>query len=172
MSTDADSVAALGDALQGRAIDILINNAGVGDRQNFGELDFDRFEYVLAANTLGPMRVLQTLRANLAAGERKVAANITSQLGSITNAESGGMLIYRTSKAALNMALRAAAPDLDADGITVITLHPGWVSTDMGGQNAPVTPKESAAGLKRVINATRKSSELRFLDWQGNRLPW
>ena len=170
--TDASSVAALASALKGRAIDILINNAGVGDRQNFGDLDYERFEYVLAANTLGPLRVLEALRENLKAGDRKVAANISSQLGSITNAESGGMLIYRTSKAALNMALRSAAPDLDADGITVVTLHPGWVSTDMGGSNAPVTPEESAAGLKRVIDGTRKSSELRFLDWQGNALPW
>ena len=170
--TDAASVAALASELEGRAIDILINNAGVGDRQNFGDLDYDRFEYVLTANTLGPLRVLESLRKNLKAGGRKLVANLSSQLGSIANAESGGMLIYRTSKAALNMALRAAAPDLDADGITVITLHPGWVSTDMGGSNAPVTPEESAAGLKRVIDGTRKSSELRFIDWQGNTLPW
>lgn len=170
--TDAASVAALGDALQDRPIDILINNAGVGDQQNFGALDYDRFEHVLAANTLGPLRVLETLRGNLIAGKRKLVANLSSQLGSIENAASGGMVIYRTSKAALNMALRAAAPVLASDGITLLALHPGWVSTDMGGANAPVTPEESAAGLKKVIDGADTSRELRFLDWEGKTHPW
>ena len=170
--TDGASVAALAAKLDDRPIDLLINNAGVGDRQDFGSLDYDTFEHVLAVNTLGPLRVMEALRGNVAVGTGKMIANISSQLGSIENAAGGGELIYRTSKAALNMALRAAAPRLAEDGITLLTLHPGWVSTDMGGPSAPVTPDDSAAGLKRVIAEAGASKELRFLDWRGETLPW
>ena len=109
---------------------------------------------------------------NVAASGTKKIANLSSIMGSIENTTASYGLAYRTSKAGLNMALRAAAPELAGRGITLLALHPGWVQTDMGGSSAPVKPEESAAGLFKVITGTENAAELRFFDFEGNALPW
>ena len=170
--SETASIDALAERLGDRPIDLLINNAGVGDRAGVDTVDFETFEHLLAVNTLAPIQILRALRGNLAAGTSPVAANLSSQLGSIENCVGDMGIAYRTSKAALNMALRSAAASFARDGITLLALHPGWVATDMGGAQAPVTPEQSAAGLKTVIGDARPSDTLRFLDWQGETLPW
>lgn len=169
---DPASIAALAAALKGKPLDFLINNAGLGDRAAIDTLDYDRFEQLLSVNTVAPIRMLDALTANLAAGKEKIAAALSSQLGSIENANAAFGLAYRVSKAGLNMGLRTAAHTLADKGITLLALHPGWVKTDMGGDNAPVEPADSAAGLYKVITGAGSSKELRFLDFQGKTLPW
>ncbi len=169
---DPASIAALAAALKGKPIDILINNAGLGDRADMPGLDYDRFEELLRVNTIAPIRVLDALTPNLAAGKEKIAAALSSQLGSIQNTDMSFGLAYRVSKAGLNMGLRTAAHTLGAKGITLLALHPGWVKTDMGGEAAPVEPADSAAGLYKVITGAGPSRELRFFDWRGETLPW
>ncbi|MEM9055374.1 MAG: SDR family NAD(P)-dependent oxidoreductase, partial [Pseudomonadota bacterium] len=166
------SVQALVNALDGQPIDLLINNAGVGDRAGLDNVDFETFAHVVNVNTLGPVRVLQALSDNVAAGSGKKIANISSQLGSIANTTGDMGLAYRVSKAGLNMALKSATSNLAEKGISLLTLHPGWVATDMGGEQAPVRPEESAAGLIKVIDSNGTAGELHFLDWQGSVLPW
>ena len=61
-------------------------------------------------------------------------------------------MMYRTSKAALNMAMRARAFQLRDRGITVAVINPGWVRTDMGGSGAAISPEESVAAMRRVID--------------------
>ncbi|MEN8198284.1 MAG: SDR family NAD(P)-dependent oxidoreductase, partial [Pseudomonadota bacterium] len=118
---DAASVELLGRTLDGRAIDILINNAGVkgGDRQQFGGIDYHAWQHCLTVNLMGPMRLCETLAANVAAGRERKILNISSRMGSIGEA-AGGAYIYRTSKAALNMASRLLARDLAEKGIRFI----------------------------------------------------
>ncbi len=169
---DPASIAALAAALKGRPLDFLINNAGLGDRAAIDKLDYDRFEELLSVNTVAPIRMLDALTPNLAAGKDKIAAALSSQLGSIENTDMGFGLAYRVSKAGLNMGLRAAAHTLADKGITLLALHPGWVRTDMGGDSAPVEPADSAAGLYKVITGSGPSKELRFFDFQGKTLPW
>lgn len=169
---DAASVSALAGDLKGRPVDFLINNAGLGDRADMPRLDYDRFEELLRVNTIAPIRVLDALTPNLAAGKGRIAAALSSQLGSIENTDMSFGLAYRVSKAGLNMGLRTAAHTLSAQGITLLALHPGWVKTDMGGDAALVEPAESAAGLFKVITGAGPSAELRFLDYQGKTLPW
>jgi NAD(P)-dependent dehydrogenase (short-subunit alcohol dehydrogenase family) len=170
--SDASSIKALAEALKGKPIDFLINNAGLGDRADISRLDYDRFEEILRVNTIAPIRVLDALTPNLAAGKEKIAAALSSQLGSIENTDMGFGLAYRVSKAGLNMGLRTAAHTLSAQGITLLALHPGWVKTDMGGEGAPVEPADSAAGLYKVITGAGPSKELRFYDFEGKTLPW
>lgn len=170
--SDAASISALAAALNGKPIDYLINNAGLGDRADMPRLDYDRFEELLRVNTVAPIRMLDALTPNLAAGNGKVAAALSSQLGSIENTDMSFGLAYRVSKAGLNMGLRTAAHTLADKGITLLALHPGWVKTDMGGDKAPVEPAESAAGLYKVITGSGASGELRFFDFQGRTLPW
>ncbi|MBK8196906.1 MAG: SDR family oxidoreductase [Acidobacteria bacterium] len=169
---DPASIAALAAALKGKPVDYLINNAGLGDRADMPRLDYDRFEELLRVNTVAPIRVLDALTPNLEAGKAKVAVALSSQLGSIQNADAAFGLAYRVSKAGLNMGLRTAAHSLAAKGITLLALHPGWVKTDMGGEQAPVEPADSAAGLYKVITGSGASKELRFMDYQGKTLPW
>jgi NAD(P)-dependent dehydrogenase (short-subunit alcohol dehydrogenase family) len=170
--TDADSVAALKEAVGDQPIDYLINNAGIGSFAAFKDIDYDAFANMLAVNTIAPIRMIDTFLDNIAASDVKMAASLSSMMGSIENTQASFGLIYRTSKAGLNMALRAAAPELAEKGVTLLALHPGWVNTDMGGKQAPVNPAQSAAGLYTVITAAGPSSELRFLDFEGKTHPW
>ena len=171
--SDTESVINFDAELNGIPIDIVINNAGVaGGRQPVGQTDFESFARTLAVNTIAPVRLMEVLADNVAASELKLMTVISSQLGSIQNTDASWGLIYRTSKAAVNMAFRTAAIALAEQGITCLTLHPGHVETDMGGKGAPVKPADSAKGLADVILGAGPSKELRFLDWQGRTLPW
>lgn len=170
--TNAEAVAGFVKALNGRPLDYLINNSGVGERAPIGALNYDRFARVLEVNTIAPMRLLEALTPNLEAGEKKTGVAISSLMGSIDDAGNGYALIYRTSKAALNMAMRTAAFTLAEKGISLLVLHPGWVKTDMGGEQAPVSPEDSAEGLFKVITGAGVAKELRFLDFTGKRLEW
>jgi NAD(P)-dependent dehydrogenase (short-subunit alcohol dehydrogenase family) len=170
--TDAGSVAALKSAIGDQPIDYLINNAGIGSFAAFKDLDYDAFANMLAVNTIAPIRMIDTFLSNIADSDVKMAASLSSMMGSIENTQASFGLIYRTSKAGLNMALRAAAPELAEKGVTLLALHPGWVNTDMGGKQAPVNPAQSAAGLYTVITTAGASSELRFLDFEGKTHPW
>ena len=138
--TDPDSVAALHRELKGEAIDLLINNAGIyGPRGlEFGSLDYDSWEEVLRTNVLGPMRVAEAIADQLVASGKKKMVFISSKVGSIADNSSGGSYIYRSSKTALNMAVKSLSLDLSGKGVICLMLHPGWVQTDMGGASAPL----------------------------------
>ena len=172
--TDPDSVAALARGLEGRAIDLLINNAGIygPDNPELGGLDYAAWERVLAVNTLGPLRVTEALLPNLRAGKGRTVASLTSLMGSIGENTGGGALFYRSSKAALNAAMKSVAIALRPEGFTVVVLHPGWVRTDMGGPSAPLDTETSAAGLARVIGGLGPGDTGRFLNYDGRELPW
>jgi NAD(P)-dependent dehydrogenase (short-subunit alcohol dehydrogenase family) len=154
-------------------IDVLINNAGVygGDKQSHGNVDFSAWLDVLNVNALGPMRVFEALIANLKAGREKKAIAITSLMGS-TGGNNGGFFAYRSSKAALNNAMRSLSLALKGDGVIVAPIHPGWVQTDMGGPNAPLKPPESVRGMRKVIAGLTPGDSGRFWDYAGKELPW
>ena len=152
-------------------IDLLLNNAGVlhsGER--FGNVSAANLDDSLRTNAVGPYLLVQSLAPLLADGAR--IANLSSQLGSIGGAARFGTLSYAMSKAAQNMATVQLAHALAPRGIVVVALHPGWVQTEMGGAGAQVTPEDSARGLLEVIAGLGDGDSGRFLDWQGNTLPW
>lgn len=171
--TDADSVAALAQRLDGVAIDLLINNAGVGSQQGdtLAEQDFERMAFIFAVNSIGPMRVTQALMPNLATGEGKTIVHISSVMGSIAN-NWGGAYGYRASKTALNQLNKSLSIELKDKGYTAVVLHPGWVRTRMGGETAPVQPSDSVAGMIAVIGELQPADTGRFLDYQGKEIPW
>ena len=171
--TDGSSVLALAEALEGRAIDLLINNAGImgHSAKSFAETDFDEVITTFDVNSLGPMRVTQALLPNLLAGNGKTVVQISSTMGSIAN-NSGGYYGYRASKSALNMLNKSLALELADLGITAVVLHPGWVQTRLGGANAAITPQESVTGMLLVIAGLGPQDNGRFLDYKGEELPW
>jgi NAD(P)-dependent dehydrogenase (short-subunit alcohol dehydrogenase family) len=115
--------------------------------------------------------VAQTLRENLRKGRDKKLIAITSMMGSTEN-HGGGMYAYRSSKAALNNAMRGLAREWAQEGIAVGIFHPGWVRTDMGGKNAAVAPEDSVAGLRRQIAKLDRQSSGRYVDYSGATLAW
>lgn len=159
---------ALGDA--GR-LDLLVNNAGVlhsGER--FGEVGAAHLEHSFRINAMAPFLLTQAL-APLLADDARIA-NISSQLGSIANLARFGTPSYNISKAAQNMVTALLAKALGERGIVVLALHPGWVQTDMGGEDAQIPPKDAVSGLLATIDAARRASSGGFFDWQGERMPW
>jgi NAD(P)-dependent dehydrogenase (short-subunit alcohol dehydrogenase family) len=171
--TDSLSVAGLAERLGEVKIDLLINNAGFFDRSNrtLDEVEFDVFAHTLEVNALGPLRVTRALLPNLRAGGGKTVVNISSQMGSIER-NGGGYYSYRTSKAALNQITVTLARELDDEGFTCIVMHPGWVRTRMGGEAATYSPDESVAGMIRVIRGLTTADNGRFLDLDGQEVPW
>jgi NAD(P)-dependent dehydrogenase (short-subunit alcohol dehydrogenase family) len=169
---DGDSVSALKSAIGDRPIDVLMNNAGIiGQRAGFGTLDYDAWAGAMNTNVLGPMRMAEAFVDNVLASERKQMAFITSRMGSITET-SPNAYVYRSSKAALNMAVRCMSLELAAKGVTAVLFHPGHVSTDMGGASAPVTPSRSVSGMKQQILGFTRADNGRFLAYDGGEIPW
>jgi NAD(P)-dependent dehydrogenase (short-subunit alcohol dehydrogenase family) len=170
---DPASVAGLAKNLDGRAIDLLINNAGIFPRvSTLAEVNFDEVERTYAVNTIGPMRVTRALLPNLRLGSGKQIVSITSGLGSIANNTSGRYYGYRESKAALNMLNRTLSVELADEGFTCVVMSPGWVQTDMGGPNANLTPEESITGMKKVIDGLTPKDNGTYRNWDGGTIPW
>lgn len=171
---DFDAIDRLDKTLNGEPIDVLLNNAGVGggDRQGFMNDDFEAWSRTFRINTMAPLRMTEAFVGNVASSERKVVVIVSTIMASMTGDMSGGLHLYRTSKAAVNMVMRLLSVDLEARGITTFSLHPGWVRTDMGGAGATLSPEESIAGIRRVIAAAGPETNGRFMTWDGKELPW
>ena len=105
--------------------------------------------------------------------EKSVIAFMSSRMGSVALNDDGSMELYRASKAALNSITRGfAINEAIPAQIGVLNLHPGWVQTDMGGQQAPTSVEESTKGLFEVITGKIPRHSGQFLNYQGNELPW
>ena len=172
--TDAASVHAAAAQLDGQAIDLLLNNAGIiGPRgQTIGKIDYKAWAEVLAVNTMGPMRVSEAFVEHVARSDRKLIVTFTSGMGSIADNTSGGSIVYRSSKAAVNMVMRSLAIDLAPRGITCVVVNPGWVRTDMGGPNATSEPSESISALRRLIATLGPEQSGKFFNHTGREYPW
>ena len=172
--TNPASIKAAAAELEGQAIDLLVNNAGVGGArgQTIGNIDYEAWAKVLDVNTMGPMRVSEAFVDHVARSERKVIVTLTSGMGSLADNRSGGAIPYRTSKAAVNMVMRSLAIDLAPRGITCVVVNPGWVRTDMGGPHATLTPAESVTRLRRLIETLGPAQSGRFFNFDGREYTW
>src|SRR6478752_7729202 len=172
--TDTTSVKAAATELDGQAIDLLLNNAGVGGArgQNIGNIDYEAWAKVLDANTMGPIRVSEAFVDHVARSERKLIVTLTSGMGSIADNTSGGSILYRSSKAAVNMVMRSLAIDLAPRGIICVVINPGWVPTDMGGMNATLDPSESVSRMRRVVATLGPELSGKFFNHTGREYPW
>ncbi|MEO0393254.1 MAG: SDR family oxidoreductase [Pseudomonadota bacterium] len=172
--TDDRSIAQAVATLNGRPLDLLVNNAGVNNiaLNGFDALTRDAWLEELSVNTVAPFMVTRAFLPNLKAGERQHLAVVSSKMGSIEDNTSGGKYMYRSSKTALNMVLKSLSWDLREAGFTCVTLHPGWVQTDMGGPSAPTTVAESTRGLFAILDGLKPEHNGRFFNFDGTELPW
>lgn len=161
-------------------LDILVNNAGIASgnekrRYRFGDLDQDDLCRCLLVNSVAQLLMTQRFFPLLKKGTKPIVVNMSSNSGSITQKREGGDTGYgySSSKTALNMMTKMLSHELKEYGIIVVSLHPGWVRTTMlYCENAPLEPSESIGGLIQVIESLEMKDSGRFLDWQGNELPW
>jgi NAD(P)-dependent dehydrogenase (short-subunit alcohol dehydrogenase family) len=172
--TDFAHIEQLARKLSGVAIDLLINNAGIyGPRVvPYNNVEYAVWCEVLRVNTMAPLKMSAAFLDHLNRGQDKKIVTISSKMGSITDNTSGGVYIYRSSKAALNAVMKSLSLDLRDQGFTVVVLNPGWVRTDMGGSGASIDSFESVAGMRDVINNLRIEDSGRFLHYDGSEVPW
>ncbi len=161
-------------SLRDEPIDLLLNNAGVGSPRNqkIGSLDYPAWAQVLDANVLGPARMVEAFVENVAKGRDKRIVTVTSLMGSIADNSSGGAYAYRSSKAAVNAAMKSFSIDLAPRGITCVVVHPGWVRTDMGGAGGKLSPEESVRSLRALIASLKPKDSGKFFNVDGKELPW
>ncbi|MGB5200869.1 MAG: SDR family oxidoreductase [Sedimenticolaceae bacterium] len=174
--TEPDQVREMVVQLGDSPLDVLINNAGVY-RERWGKDQLGRIDYAdwldtFAVNTLGAIRVSEALAGSLARSERRLLVAISSHMGSIADIGAPNDYAYRSSKAALNAAMKGLSLDLARRGIGVLILHPGWVRTRMGGDQAPLSPAESVTGMRRLIDRFRQDLSGHFYRYDGTEIPW
>jgi NAD(P)-dependent dehydrogenase (short-subunit alcohol dehydrogenase family) len=168
--TDHGAIEALSSRLSKEAIDILLNNAGIGrPHPPFGETDYPFWRTILETNLIGPMKMAETFVEHVARSELKSMAFVSSRMGSITLNNSGGSYSYRSSKAGLNMIVKSLAVDLAHRHICVLALHPGWAATEPGAR-VPVT--ESVAGMRGVIHRAGRHHTGSYVTYNDQPLPW
>ncbi len=157
-------------------IDIIINNAGIHSETSFEELDstnLDECLEVYNVNAIGPLRVVQAFLSMLKGLERSMIVNISSESGKIQECRRKKEFDYCMSKAALNMATKILDNALKEKNIKLLALHPGWMRTDMGGQNASLDPYKTAVKLSDLLAREMQSSQEKiFIDNEGNRIDW
>ena len=169
--TQADSLAALGWQLDGVALDLAIYVAGVyGPRidpsQSPSMADFDQ---VMHTNVLGAMQSIPLL-APMVESVNGQFVFISSGMGSIGDLQAGNGWLYRASKAALNMVVRAAATSYPR--ATMIAMSPGWAKTDMGGADATITVEHSVSGMLRELRRLTRGDTGTYINYEGRILPW
>lgn len=160
--------------LQDKTIDLLINNAGVFGPQGmeFSCVEDRAWIDVFQVNTIAPLNLVNALISQIANSELKTVVAISSDMGSIGANNKGGDYLYRASKAALNCVIKNLSIDLKPQNITVLSLHPGWVKTDMGGMAAPLMPEESVTKMRNLLNSVTILNTGQFLNYNGEVLPW
>lgn len=171
--TDQASIDALARSLEGAALEVLINNAGVSSQSaTLALTTSEELARCFAINATSPVMVARALLPNLRAGSRRLIVNISTQLASITNNSGGSSYAYRASKTALNQLTVCMANELRADGFTVVAMHPGWVKTDMGGPKAPLSSEQAVADILATIDRLTPADSGRFLNYDGGPMPW
>ncbi len=168
--TDEASLAALHAATPGE-LDLLFVNAGISGpkHQDAGQTTPEEAGTLFLTNAVAPVAIARRFLDRLAPGA--VVAFMSSRMGSVALNDNGSLELYRASKAALNSLTQSFVAKLDRD-LTVLTLHPGWVQTDMGGQGADLDVPTSVRGLADVVEARRGTPGAAFLDYSGATLAW
>ncbi len=169
-----DQIKALAAGLEGQPIDLLINNAGLwaGDDEKYGRFSDDQWMTQFKTHVFGTMAMCEAFVDNVGASDKKLMVNISSGNGSLGLAVGIGDYPYDTTKAALNMVGWGLAVRLKDRGITVTSMTPGNVATDMSGPGADLTPEESIAGMRRVIKGLDMSHSGAFMRYNGDIAPW
>lgn len=172
--TEADALPGLVDVAEAAKVDSVILAAGIlleADRtMDPGQMDEAVFLECMRVNALAPMRLMFQLGHVLPRGGK--IGVISTRMASKELLVSFNTMAYRASKAAVNIATKAAANAYAPKGVSIFAMHPGWVKTDMGGQGADITVTESAAGIIQIVETADEATNGGFFNYTGEALPW
>jgi NAD(P)-dependent dehydrogenase (short-subunit alcohol dehydrogenase family) len=166
-------VATLRERLSGRALDMLFVNAGTTTHEehaHIGDVSTEEFVRVMVTNALSPMRAIEALQ-DLVPANGLIGAMSSGQ-GSIANNEKGLREVYRGSKAALNMFMRSFAARPSGTRRAMVLMAPGWIRTELGGPDAPLSIEETVPSLVGVLLSKLGAPGLQYLDRHGRTVPW
>ena len=170
--TEPEQIAALRDRLANRMFDLLFVNAGVTNRPEgtVAQTSTEEFTRVMVTNALAPLRVIEALEDRVDPGG--TIGVMSSGQGSVANNERGGHEVYRGSKAALNTFMRSYAARHDGDRRTLVLMAPGWVRTELGGEDAKLGVDDSIPHVIATIDSLRGRPGLHYVDYLGRTVPW
>ena len=156
-------------------IDLLFNNAGIIDWSKLEEVTSSSVEQVYKVNLLGALLVTRNAVSCLQRSTSPLIINLSSRLGSIHlrgDTQLGGAIAYQCSKAALNMLTRQTSIDLKPFNIRVISQSPGWVKTEMGGQEAKYHVEEAVSMMLHALEKLPHDKTGIFIGEDGEPIPW
>ena len=170
---DTAQLDALKQHLQGEVFDLVFVNAGVMGPlpQDLETVSTQAIGDLFMTNAVAPIRVARRL-AGQVRESTGVLAFMSSILGSVTIPDGGEICLYKASKAALNSMINSFVVDLQRPDLCVLAMHPGWVKTDMGGENAEIDVVTSTRGMLEQIKAQSGRGGLRFINYKGEPLTW
>lgn len=164
---------ALKERLLSQQFDLIFINAGVygPDHQDIAQANDDELAELFMTNAFSPVRCAAALMP-LVKPKVGVMALMTSELSSLNENTAATYPLYAASKAAMNMLTRGLQDTDEQRELTLLSVHPGWVQTDMGGVNAPLTVEESCSGIVNQVQAWRGKGGHHFVDYSGKVLRW
>jgi len=166
------SVEAFVARVRSQVFDVVFINAGIGgpENKNAETVSEEEMTHLFMTNAISPVRLAYKLLPTVKPSTG-ILAFMTSILGSVA-ADSGTYAgLYSASKAALNKLTRGFVAGLKEE-ITVLSMHPGWVKTDMGGAGADIDVPTSVKGMADVLEAKAGSLKHEYLDYRGKTIPW
>ncbi|MBJ2322050.1 MULTISPECIES: SDR family oxidoreductase [Pseudomonas] len=170
---DQQAVIALAQRLKDRTFDLLFVNAGVKGpaNQEPGYATLAEVGQLFFTNAVAPINLAQRFVGQIRK-DTGVLAFMSSVLGSVTIPDGSDLALYKASKAALNSMTNSFITQLGEPKPTVLSLHPGWVKTDMGGENAHIDVETSVRGLVDQVNAYTGKGGHHFVDYKGDTIAW
>lgn len=170
---DQQAVIALAQHLKDRTFDLLFVNAGVKGpaNQEPGYATLAEVGQLFFTNAVAPINLAQRFVGQIRK-DTGVLAFMSSVLGSVTIPDGSDLALYKASKAALNSMTNSFITQLGEPKPTVLSLHPGWVKTDMGGENAHIDVETSVRGLVDQVNAYTGKGGHHFVDYKGDTITW
>lgn len=171
--TSENSIDELKNHINHHSIDILINNAGIyTDNESVHHYDVNTWQKFFMVNSIAPYLITLTLLENCKKSSQKKIININSGLGSISEISDGTNIPYRASKAAQNAITKSLAAENISHKMIIVAMSPGWVRTDMGGVNAPLSPAESVSAMINQIEKLTAKDTGKFYSYNGKEIPW
>ena len=170
---DTTQLDGLQQRLQGQMFDLVFVNAGVMGPlpQDVETVNAQAIGDLFMTNAVAPIRVARRLAGQVREGSG-VLAFMSSILGSVSIPDGGEICLYKASKAALNSMINSFVVDLQRPDLCVLAMHPGWVKTDMGGENAEIDVRTSTRGMLEQIKAQSGHGGRRFINYKGESLTW
>lgn len=170
---EQQAIKALSQKLDDEVFDLVFINAGIKgpDDQLSGDASLADIGQLFLTNSVAPINVAQAFVSKIRKGSG-VLAFMSSGIGSIKSPDAPEMALYKASKAALNSMTNTFIGQLGEDRPTVLNLHPGWVKTDMGGEDAEIDVPTSTRGLVEQVNAYAGKGGHHFIDYKGQTIPW